>query len=204
VGCASAAAQGGRCGPGALSGAAGSFAGPLLADLGFHRNLVAHSVVGGLASMAAGGNFANGAVTAAFGYLFNQALMPTVSPDAMTHILDRHGLGAQLRDPSAGEFTAEYATPAGILELVAGAWSAANPNDFRPGNRPGTVIMEREVYLKDTVTGAVVPYPVGKSGVYKGTGGLPTNAYVVIMNSNLQVITAYPIDPSQLLGPKRP
>jgi hypothetical protein len=73
VGCASAVAQGGRCGPGALSAAAGSFAGPILKDLKFERNLVAHAVIGGLASVAGGGNFANGAVTAAFGYLFNQA-----------------------------------------------------------------------------------------------------------------------------------
>jgi hypothetical protein len=40
VGCASAVAQGGRCGPGALSAAAGSFAGPILKDLGFQRNLL--------------------------------------------------------------------------------------------------------------------------------------------------------------------
>ena len=71
VGCVSAAAQGRRCGPGALSAAAGSFAGPILRDLGFHRNLVAHAVVGGIASVAGGGNFANGAITAAYGYLFN-------------------------------------------------------------------------------------------------------------------------------------
>ena len=72
VGCASAVMGGGKCGPGALSAAAGSFAGPILKDLGFQRNLIAHAVVGGLASVAAGGKFANGAVTAAFGYLFNQ------------------------------------------------------------------------------------------------------------------------------------
>jgi hypothetical protein len=71
VGCASAVMGGGKCGPGALSGAAGSFASPLLRTLNVQHNVVAHAVVGGLASVAAGGNFANGAVTAAFGYLFN-------------------------------------------------------------------------------------------------------------------------------------
>jgi hypothetical protein len=45
----------------------------VLKGLNFTHNLVAHAVVGGLASVAAGGKFANGAVTAAFGYLFNQA-----------------------------------------------------------------------------------------------------------------------------------
>jgi hypothetical protein len=72
VGCGSALASGGKCGPGALSGAAGSFAGPLMKDLNFEAKLVATSVVGGVASVAGGGKFANGAVTAAFGYLFNE------------------------------------------------------------------------------------------------------------------------------------
>jgi hypothetical protein len=39
--------------------------------LGFEGGLVASSVVGGIASVAGGGKFGNGAVTAAFGYLFN-------------------------------------------------------------------------------------------------------------------------------------
>jgi hypothetical protein len=72
VGCGSAVASGGKCGPGALSGAAGSFAGPLLTGLNFEGKLVATSIVGGLASVAGGGKFANGAVTAAFGYIFNE------------------------------------------------------------------------------------------------------------------------------------
>jgi hypothetical protein len=42
-----------------------------LVDLGFQGKLVATSVIGGLAAVAGGGKFANGAVTAAFGYLFN-------------------------------------------------------------------------------------------------------------------------------------
>jgi hypothetical protein len=72
VGCASAVASRGKCGAGALSGAAGSFAGPFLVGLDFQAKLVASSVIGGLASVAGGGKFANGAVTAAFGYLFNE------------------------------------------------------------------------------------------------------------------------------------
>jgi hypothetical protein len=90
VGCASAVASGGRCGPGALSAAAGSFAGPILRDLQFQHNLIAHAVVGGLASVAAGGNFANGAVTAAFGYLFNQAANLINDELAGGHTIERH------------------------------------------------------------------------------------------------------------------
>jgi RHS repeat-associated protein len=71
VGCMSSVASGGKCGPGAAAGAAGSFSGPLLQKLGLGANVVAHSVVGGVASVAGGGKFGNGATTAAFGYLFN-------------------------------------------------------------------------------------------------------------------------------------
>ena len=71
VGCASSVASGGKCGPGALSGAVGSFAGPLLAEVGLQKNLIARATLGGLASVAGGGKFGNGAVTAAFGYLYN-------------------------------------------------------------------------------------------------------------------------------------
>jgi hypothetical protein len=81
VGCMSAVVGGARCGPGALAGAAGSLAAPLLGrafpnprgntgDL--FGGTVASAVVGGVASVAGGGKFANGAVTAAFGYLFNE------------------------------------------------------------------------------------------------------------------------------------
>ncbi len=39
----------------------------------YARSLVANAVVGGLASVAGGGKFENGAVTGAFGYMFNGA-----------------------------------------------------------------------------------------------------------------------------------
>ncbi len=72
VGCGSAAASGDKCGPAAFAGAAGSAAGPKLVNAGFVGGLVASSVIGGTASVIGGGNFANGAKTAAYGYLFNQ------------------------------------------------------------------------------------------------------------------------------------
>ena len=73
VGCESAVASGGKCGPGALSGAIGSFAGPMFHGLKSEAKLIATATVGGLASVAGGGKFGNGAVTAAFGYLYNEA-----------------------------------------------------------------------------------------------------------------------------------
>jgi RHS repeat-associated protein len=80
VGCLSAVASGGQCGPGALSGAVPAAAAPLVGDIvnkapdSFTRTIegsAASGVLGGLASVAGGGKFADGAVTGAFGYLFN-------------------------------------------------------------------------------------------------------------------------------------
>jgi hypothetical protein len=71
IGCGSSVASGGDCGPGALSGAVGSFATPLTNGLSPEGRLTITTVSGGLASFAGGGKFGNGALTAAFGYLFS-------------------------------------------------------------------------------------------------------------------------------------
>jgi len=69
VGCGSALASGGQCGPGALSAGVGALSGPILPTQDFTARLIITAVLGGTASVAGGGKFANGAVTAAFGYL---------------------------------------------------------------------------------------------------------------------------------------
>ena len=83
VGCASSATSGGSCEAGALSGAVGSALSPLVSgpsglfpdaktDLSQRiGGTIIEATAGGLASVAGGGKFANGAVTGAFGYLFN-------------------------------------------------------------------------------------------------------------------------------------
>jgi RHS repeat-associated protein len=80
VGCAMAMASGGKCGPGALAAGVGSLATPLVGkafpnpknDMGdLIGGTAATGVVSGVASVAGGGKFANGAITGAFGYLFN-------------------------------------------------------------------------------------------------------------------------------------
>jgi hypothetical protein len=74
VGCASSAASGGRCGSGAMGAGFGEFAGPILPDLGRIGNTVTSAVLGGTGSVLGGGKFANGAITGAYGYLFNDAV----------------------------------------------------------------------------------------------------------------------------------
>ena len=66
VGCAMAVASGAKCGPGALAAGVTSFAGPMINGRGFSvASLMANSALGGLAAVAGGGKFANGAVTGA-------------------------------------------------------------------------------------------------------------------------------------------
>lgn len=74
VGCATSAMSGGSCGSGALAAGAGELGAQHMPDV-FRSNkaygLVYVTVVGGTTSVLGGGKFANGAQTAAFGYLFN-------------------------------------------------------------------------------------------------------------------------------------
>jgi RHS repeat-associated protein len=80
VGCLSSVASGGSCGSGAAAAAAGAAATPLVntafpnprGNAGdFIGGTAASGVVGGLASVAGGGKFENGAITGAFGYMYN-------------------------------------------------------------------------------------------------------------------------------------
>jgi RHS repeat-associated protein len=78
AGCVSAAASGGNCGRGAASAIVGKFVTINTEGLGGDGLMgdiaqgASATVSGGLASMAGGGKFSDGALTAAFGYLFNQ------------------------------------------------------------------------------------------------------------------------------------
>lgn len=72
-GCFSAAFGGGDCKSGALSAgfAEGLGTSGALGDWGKYGNIARNAVIGGTASVIGGGKFNNGAVTSAFGYLFN-------------------------------------------------------------------------------------------------------------------------------------
>ena len=77
AGCVSAASGGGNCGQGAVSAVFGKFTTNVIGDStvisGDLAKGIASAVAGGIGSTIAGGKFENGAVTAAYGYLFNQA-----------------------------------------------------------------------------------------------------------------------------------
>ena len=73
VGCAQTSAQGGNCGAGALSAGFGAVATGIGQGLklGPVANGVFTTVVGGVSAKLGGGTFEQGAITAAFGYLYN-------------------------------------------------------------------------------------------------------------------------------------
>lgn len=89
AGCVSSAAFGGSCGSGATSALFGKFASNKIEGIGGDgvegdiARGVAASVAGGVGSVIGGGKFENGAVTAAFGYLFNQVLSNLARQEAL-------------------------------------------------------------------------------------------------------------------------
>ena len=76
MGCGSSAAAGGSCKSGAISGGVSAFASPMLPGDGKSFSagrLVGSAIIGAVASRLSGGKAENGALTAAFSYLFNEA-----------------------------------------------------------------------------------------------------------------------------------
>ena len=107
VGCGSGVLQGGGCGRGALSAVVGKAVTGTVDDHyhGSYKeqlNFAATVTGGGLASVAGGGKFENGAATAAYGYLFNQAL--SRYQDARLRMADRNaGIPAESGRTAATE-----------------------------------------------------------------------------------------------------
>jgi len=92
VGCASSAASGSSCKSGALAGGVSAAAAPSILSASQSNVFVGTALsatVGGLASVAGGGKFANGAVTGAFGYLFNAVMHAGGTMSLPSAITDR-------------------------------------------------------------------------------------------------------------------
>jgi hypothetical protein len=71
AGCITSVASGSKCGPGALAASVSKFATVSGFKFDGYAGAISSAIVGGTASVIGGGKFANGAVTAAAGYLFN-------------------------------------------------------------------------------------------------------------------------------------
>ncbi|MES2481619.1 MAG: RHS repeat-associated core domain-containing protein, partial [Pseudomonadota bacterium] len=94
AGCISAAAGGGHCKAGAMAAGFAEFAGPAIGDLGsVAANVTKSAVLGGVGSSIGGGRFEDGAVTGAFGYLFNECAHGNCwgRPETLDNHFVRHG-----------------------------------------------------------------------------------------------------------------
>jgi len=107
IGCAQGAVTGGSCGPSAMAAAFGKLATPSGIPAGVEP-FVASVIAGGTASVIGGGKFANGALQAAMGYLFNQLSggprylnKPTSSTDVLIHKPDGTAFWVPLAAASA-------------------------------------------------------------------------------------------------------
>ena len=86
VGCISATMSGGDCGSGAVSAGVADYASNNMPGV-FDSNLASRTayvaIVGGTSSVISGGKFANGAESAAYGYLFNELMHQGTPKEAM-------------------------------------------------------------------------------------------------------------------------
>jgi len=174
VGCASTAAQGGSCGSGALAAGFGAAVAPTVAGLGDVRGLVVTSIIGGTASVLGGGKFENGAVTAAFGYMFNQAAAAMAAPVAGAGAAVGGLAGAAVGSLSGDanyDLTFYHGTNAdSALALLNGAplsadMAAANKIDGPPGFYLATNQGDAEFFAARRGAGAVLQYDMSDTAV---------------------------------------
>ncbi len=103
VGCGTSALQGGSCRSGAMAAGFAEFAGPIGADQGYVFGTTKAMIVGGVGSVLGGGKFANGAVTGAFGYLFNEC-----AHDACKRFLKQRGFETVSSESGGVQTTVDY------------------------------------------------------------------------------------------------
>jgi hypothetical protein len=122
--------------------------------------------------------------------------VPVITPKTMDKIITVHGPGAV---EGKGEFFAEIANEESIKWLIQEAWENATRINVGRGNLPGRVVIAGKVWFEDE-TGEH-PLNIGRSATGLNTPSIETNAYVVILDSNNNVITCYPINPADPIFP---
>ena len=183
VGCVAASASGGPCGAGAIAGAAGAWADSL--NMGsMEANLVTHAVIGGTASVLGGGKFANGAQTAAFGYLFN-CLMHEACAKDMTR--DSRGGYLEQRCVNGQCFTVRLHTLCATMECqqenVNVDWSASGSAAHA---KALDVKLVQDVGTAATVVG--MASPVGAIGAAASITGLGAAGAEFAMTGNMDTL----------------
>jgi hypothetical protein len=129
---------------------------------------------------------------------------PILTPDRIEHILSRHGAGTA--DKTKGKFTPAYSTEEKIRNLIEDLWKTATPEDLAANDRGRVIIaasshvnIDGKIYGDDV--GGNRTEIKGPTGEF-GTPSVKTNLYVVILDSDMQVITCFPINPLDLQNPR--
>jgi hypothetical protein len=131
---------------------------------------------------------------------------PILTRKIVNKIVNDHGTG--WTDPQKGRFIGKYATEEGIRTLIKDLWKEATPDDLAL-SYGGRVIIAASSYEK--IDGVVSPDYVGFSGDRteikeptgeRGTPSVKTNLYIVILDSDMRVISRYPINPLNLRNPR--
>ena len=168
------------------AGAITSAAGPFINHLGSTGSLVANTVVGGLAAVAGGGKFENGAITGAFGYLFNsQFHSRTAVPftdEQNNPILDRDG--NRIMRPS--DVPPSFFVDAGLAAAAADAGSADAPGmtsrALLMNFREGAAWDVQRVGSDPQSTPAFIDYATVGIGLYGAAAGIPAGESLTYQN----------------------
>ncbi|HYB81050.1 MAG TPA: RHS repeat-associated core domain-containing protein, partial [Mycobacterium sp.] len=190
VGCVSAIASGASCGPAALAAGIGSLAGPATDSPNFALSLATRAVLGGLASVAGGGKFANGAETAAFAYAAGQVEQGagTATEVSQQQADDRSdsALAMAPADPVSGkiclgpmdcpqimtEFGGGGGVPRGDLDIGAAARSVISETLAGVGNFTSRFVLSAEETLNGALDFLGSGYREVASGVFRSSDGL--------------------------------
>jgi RHS repeat-associated protein len=195
VGCASSTASGGSCQSGAMSGAVGSALSPITQSIfPDARNDIGQRIggtfmeatAGGLASVAGGGKFANGAVTAAFGYLFNSQFHSHTAAgfvdDQGNAVLNSDG--KPMLRPS--DVDPHFFIDAGTAAGAAGSFSDFPGVDSRVGLAnfgQGAAWDVQRVGSDRLPTRDFIDYATVGIGLYGAAAGIPANEILTYENT---------------------
>jgi hypothetical protein len=122
--------------------------------------------------------------------------VPVIPAGQIKHILDEHGPGAKDRK---GEFYPEFANAESITFLIEEAWANATRIHVGAAKEIDRVVLGGTVWFDDET--GTHPLNIGRSGRGLKTPSIETNTYVVIRDSNNNVITCYPINPADWVYP---
>lgn len=148
-------------------------------------SLIANSALGGAASVAGGGKFANGAITGAFGYMFNAAggrkigsaigsvLAGTLGSEsgpldiaiAVAGHYAGGAIGSAIEDSLFGSQVRFVATDQGIVD-VGTTLDRIDSDGTNPHRNDGTTFQNREDLLPKRSEGYYTEYVVPTPGIY--------------------------------------